>query len=191
MLYRNFLMIVVGVLLSTQIFAQTSSVSGTLMQSGKPLELVSVILYKDSTKQVVTAFSDSLGKFQLNNIPAGNYQLRLLLMGYETQYIQLNLVAGPSTIGTVTMVPNANTLQSVEVNSIRRMIKKTPNGFIINAKDNLTQIGGSATDLLSNTPTVVTDPENGITIRGKTPLILINGRNSNIRSIDNIPASSI
>ena len=191
MLYRNFLMIVVGLLLSTQLFAQTASVSGTLMQSGKPLELVSVILYKDSTKQVVTAFSDSLGKFQLNNIPVGNYQLRLLLMGYETQYIKLNLVAGTSTIGTVTMVPNANTLQSVEVNSIRRMIKKTPNGFIINAKDNLTQIGGSATDLLSNTPTVVTDPENGITIRGKTPLILINGRNSNIRSIDNIPASSI
>jgi hypothetical protein len=94
------------------------------MQSGNPLELVSVILYKDSTKQVVTAFSDSLGKFQLNNIPVGNYQLRLLLMGYETQYIKLNLVAGPSTIGTVTMVPNANTLQSVEVNSIRRMIKK-------------------------------------------------------------------
>ena len=175
----------------TATYAQTASISGTLMQSGKPLELVSIILYKDSTRPVVTAFSDSLGKFQLNNIPAGNYQLRLLLMGYETQYIKLNLVAGSSTIGTVTMVPNANTLQSVEVNSIRRMIKKTPNGFIINAKDNLTQIGGSATDLLSNTPTVVTDPENGITIRGKTPLILINGRNSNIRSIDNIPASSI
>lgn len=183
--------LLVHIFVSEPILAQQASVSGTLVQSGKPLELVSVILYRDSTRPVVTAFSDSMGNFRLNNIAPGTYQLRLLLMGYQTQYIPLTLPGGAYSIGTVNMLSTAGTLQSVEVNSIRRMIKKTPNGFIINTKDNLTQIGGSATDLLSNTPTVVTDPENGITIRGKTPLILINGRNSNIRSIDNIPASSI
>ena len=173
-------------------FAQAQAVvTGTIVQSAKPLELASVMLYRDSTRPSVSVFTDSLGKFQMNNINPGTYKLKIQLMGYQTHYLSITVKLGTESVGTIQLEPAAGILQSVEVNSIRRLIKKTPNGFIINAKDNLTQIGGTATDLLSNTPTVVTDPENGITIRGKSPLILINGRNSNIRSIDNIPASSI
>ena len=60
------------------------------------------------------------------------------------------------------------------------MIEKTPQGFIVNAAANITSYGGTATDLLKNTPTVSVDAEGDITLRGKEPLILINGRNSNL-----------
>jgi outer membrane receptor protein involved in Fe transport len=171
--------------------AQTSSINGTVSQAEKPLEFVSVLLYRDSSQRIASAYTDSTGQFRLNNLVPGNYTLRLQLVGYQTKNIPVQIKNGTNAIGVISLNTDASQLKSVEVNSVRRIIKKTPNGFIINAKDNITQIGGTATDLLSNTPTVVTDPENGITIRGKTPLILINGRNSNIRSIDNIPASSI
>jgi outer membrane receptor protein involved in Fe transport len=171
--------------------AQNASINGTVLQTEKPLEFVSVLLYRDSSQRIASAYTDSTGQFRLNNLIPGTYILRLQLVGYQTKNISVQVKNGINILGVISLNTDASQLKSVEVNSVRRMIKKTPNGFIINAKDNITQIGGTATDLLSNTPTVVTDPENGISIRGKTPLILINGRNSNIRSIDNIPASAI
>jgi outer membrane receptor protein involved in Fe transport len=86
---------------------------------------------------------------------------------------------------------DAKYLNEVLVTGQKRLIEKTSTGFIINAAANITQLGGTATDLLKSTPTVAVDAEGGITLRGKAPLILINGRNSNLTNSDQIPASSI
>jgi hypothetical protein len=71
------------------------------------------------------------------------------------------------------------------------MIEKTTEGFVVNTANNITQLGGTATDILKSTPTVTVDNDGAITLRGKTPLILINGRNSGISNTDQIAASSI
>lgn len=52
-------------------------------QSGKPMK-VYVLLYNDSTLQTGVA-SDSLGNFKLNNVPQGQYSLRIKLYGYVTE----------------------------------------------------------------------------------------------------------
>jgi outer membrane receptor protein involved in Fe transport len=180
------------IFLSSMGRAQTgSSIAGQVTQGGKPLEFVSVLLYRDSTRPVASGYTDSTGKFRLINLVDGAYNLRLQLVGHQPKNMSVDVRAGDNSLGNISLLVDDTQLKSVEVSSIRRMIRKTPNGFIISAKDNLAQIGGTATDLLSTAPTVVTDPENGITIRGKAPLILINGRNSPVKSIDNIPASSI
>jgi outer membrane receptor protein involved in Fe transport len=88
-------------------------------------------------------------------------------------------------------------LKEVEVTAMRDMVQKTEEGFVVNASDNITQIGGTAADLLKNMPGVIVDAEGQITIRGRTPLTLINGRVSGIAGVDRaaqldrIPASSI
>ena len=77
------------------------------------------------------------------------------------------------------------------------MIKKTEEGIVINASENITQIGGTAADLLKNMPGVLVGADGEITIRGKSPLILINGRVSGIGGADRmanfeqIPAGGI
>jgi len=45
--------------------------------------------------------------------------------------------------------------------------------------------------MLKNIPTVAVDADGGITLRGKSPMILINGKNSAITNMDQIAASSI
>lgn len=82
-------------------------------------------------------------------------------------------------------------LNEVVVTSQKKLIEKTSDGFIVNASANIAQIGGTATDILKSTPTVSVDADGAITLRGKTPLILINGRNSKLANADQIPASSI
>jgi outer membrane receptor for ferrienterochelin and colicin len=68
---------------------------------------------------------------------------------------------------------------------------------VIKASDNITQIGGTAADLLKNMPGVLVNSDGEVSIRGKAPLTLINGRISGIAGIDRsaqlerIPASSI
>jgi outer membrane receptor for ferrienterochelin and colicin len=69
--------------------------------------------------------------------------------------------------------------------------KKTAQGFIMNADATLSQQGGTATDVLRNMPTVAVDADGGVTIRGKAPMILINGRNSALTNLESIPAASI
>ncbi|MEY4905597.1 MAG: hypothetical protein RLZZ292_3412, partial [Bacteroidota bacterium] len=82
-------------------------------------------------------------------------------------------------------------LKNVEITAQKVVIRKTAQGFIISANALMTQASGTATDVLRSTPTVVVDAEGAITLRGKTPLILINGRNSTLTNTDQIPASSI
>lgn len=89
------------------------------------------------------------------------------------------------------MQEDAKQLNTVVVNSQKKQIQKTNEGFIFNAVSNISQTGGTATDMLKSIPTVAVDAEGGITLRGKSPMILINGKNSAITNMDQIAASSI
>lgn len=68
---------------------------------------------------------------------------------------------------------------------------------MVTASENITQIGGTAADLLRNMPGVQVGADGEITLRGKNQLTLVNGRVSGITGIDRsaqldrIPASSI
>lgn len=88
--------------------------------------------------------------------------------------------------------PNATTeLDAVQVNAQKKAIKKTAEGFVFTASTALTQTGGTAIDLLKNIPTLSVDGDGVLSLRGKMPLILIDGKNSAITNLDQIAASSI
>lgn len=171
------------------------SISGTIIDSNSPVEFVNVALIttNDTSRIVKVVVTDSSGKFVLNELKAGNYFLKTQIIGFLPARIHVSVDSFNPIIDlkNISLKPDNKLLSTIDIVSHKDLIKKTPQGFIILTKDNLTQAGGTATDLLKNTPTVVVDPEGGITIRGKSPLILINGRNSGLSSTDRIPASSI
>ncbi len=194
-LARIALVLIVAISSMHSIFAQNaSSIDGKLVDANQPVEFANVLVYQaaDSLKIVKYATSDSLGNFKIGSIPAGKYLLKTQLMGYEPMRIPFTLEANQvKHLGPLALRTDSKLLASVEVISQKEIIQKTTQGFIIQAKDNLTQAGGSATDLLKSIPTVVVDADGAITVRGKGPMILINGRNSGISSTDLIPASSV
>jgi len=174
------------------LFAQTPlSIRGKLLDKKAPVEFANVLLYAqtDTVKLLKNAVSDSLGQFNLA-APAGSYFVKFQIIGYEPKRIAIQ-VKESVDLGSITLQEDNRLLASVEVVSQKELVQKTTQGFIIKAKDNLTQAGGSATDLLKSVPTVVVDADGAITVRGKGPLILINGRTSGISSTDLIPASSV
>ena len=171
-----------------------SSIQARIIDKSAPVEFVNVLLYSasDSVKILKYATTDSAGAFKLAGLSAGKYVLKTQMMGFIPSKIQVSLAEAQSLqLSDISLVTESKMLAAVEVISQKELVQKTTQGFIVKAKDNLTQAGGSATDLLKSVPTVVVDAEGAITVRGKGPLILINGRTSGISSTDLIPASSV
>ncbi len=191
-------------ILSLQSFAQNSGlIRGTIKEneSGNPVEFANVFitLQKDTTKIVTGTVTDSFGRFSLEKLTSGDYVLNVQMIGYVKKEIPVSVSATNQIIelNDIAILTDALLLNSVEVTAMRDIVKKTEEGFVVNAADNITQIGGTAADLLRNMPGILVSSEGEITIRGKSPLTLINGRVSGIAGIDRaaqldrIPASSI
>lgn len=174
-------------------FGQNSYIKGTVSDGKLAVEYVDVILKNiiDSTKVANYAVTDISGNFVLENIPSGDYQLQFKLVGFKTFKQKIKFSGSPISIGTITLQNDTNLLNAVVVNSQKKQIQKTDEGFVFNAVSNISQSGGTATDMLKSIPTVAVDADGGITLRGKSPMILINGKNSAITNMDQIAASSI
>jgi outer membrane receptor protein involved in Fe transport len=178
--------------ISTGMFSQDLVIQGNVRDKSGPVQFANLILYRsaDTTRIIQVLLSDSLGSFSFEKLPPDNYYLKIQSLGYHfyTRYIDL---FENSQAVEIQLQEDGQLLKGIEISAQKNIIKKTPQGFVINAKDNLTAASGTATDLLKNTPSVVVDAEGVITLRGKTPLILVNGRNSVLGSTDRIPASSV
>ncbi|URC12459.1 TonB-dependent receptor domain-containing protein [Flavobacterium sp. B183] len=180
-------------IISQVTFAQNSSVKGTVSDGKLAIEFVDVVLKNttDSTKVAGYAVTDASGNFSLDHVTSGEYKIQFKLIGFKTLTQKVKFTGTPISIGTITLKTDTNLLNTVVVNSHKKQIQKTNEGFIFNAVSNLTQTGGTATDMLKNIPTIAVDADGGITLRGKSPMILINGKNSAITNMDQIAASSI
>lgn len=181
---------------SSVLHAQSiGKISGNIVDKITPLEFVTISLAKvtDTNKVLFFTTTDTAGIFSFNHIEWGDYFIKFSLIGYKAAVQKISVTENSPVIKieNYILVKDANFLQAVTVTSQKKLIEKTPQGFIVNAAANITATGGTATDLLKNTPTVSVDAEGVLTLRGKAPLILINGRNSNLTNPDQIPASSI
>lgn len=185
----------VFIIVNTSLAQNKGIISGRVTELNAPVEFATVYVTPatDSSKIIKTTVTDSLGQFHFKELKLSHYMLRIQMIGYVPLKIKASLDSLHSQINleSISLISDSKLLDGVEVVAHKDLIKKTTQGFIINTGDNLTQAGGTATDILKNTPTVVVDPEGGITVRGKSPLILINGRNSSLGATDRIPASSI
>lgn len=171
----------------------TVAIKGTVFSGNEALEFVEVNIKKvgDATKIVGYAITDAKGEFSIENTSSGEYSIQFRLLGYQTVSQKLTVSGIPLVLDTIVLKSNETHLDAVVVTAKKKTIEKVQGGFVFNATTSIAQVGGTATDLLKNIPTISVDADGAITLRGKRPLILINGKNSSITNIDQIAASSI
>jgi len=177
------------------------SVKGSVKEGNNPVAYANVYLTlkNDSLNIISGTVTDTFGNFILEKIPFENCVLHIQMIGFVPK--KTDVLITPTNpdinLSAIVLEPDALLLNSVEVVAIRELIQKTDEGFIVKAADNITQIGGTAADLLKNMPGVLVSADGEVMLRGKTPLTLINGRVSGIAGMDRsahleqIPASSI
>jgi len=189
-------------LLSLYTHAQGASFSirGSVVDSstGKGVELATVVLKNSTGDQVITgATADASGKFALENIKAGKYQLEAAFVGYNPKIIPIKLTADLQ-LKTIKLTSASETLNAAVIVADRSPIIKTAEKTTFNVASSPTSQTGTAEDLLRNIPGVSVDQDGNISITGKDGVkVLVDGRPNALAQSDlqgflkSMPASSI
>ena len=194
-------------LYSIKLKAQATSagtVSGKLIDgtNGQPLSFATVILVRKSDNHAIRSIQTDLdGKFALTPIPNGTYIFHATFVGYSTiTRDSINITAAKQNynLGSITLNKGKSLLKEVVITAQRSPIQIGIDKKSFNVDQSLVSQGGSATDLLTNVPSVQVDVDGNISLRGSTSVrVLINGKPSALTGGDisdilqSIPASSI
>jgi len=159
----------------------------------------SIALHRSTDSALVDGtISDQSGYFQLENLAYGKYYLMITFIGFEKKN-QSGLVLGPQQkelyLGNIALQESSLTVDEVEVTAEKRNIEYKVDKKIINVSQDLVAAGGTAVNVLENTPSVQVDVDGNLTLRGSASYtVLIDGKPSVLSGNDalkQISASSI
>ncbi|WP_165026367.1 TonB-dependent receptor domain-containing protein [Dysgonomonas sp. ZJ279] len=176
-------------------------IKGRLIESGKntPIEFADVVLSKKGkTTAIAHAYSEENGQFILSDIEDGEYTLMIRVVGYDI-YTKTPVTLTPAItildLGVVELKPLENELSEVVVEADKRQVIYKLDKRIIDASANLMGAGGSAVDILENTPSIRIDAEGEVTFRGSSGFaVFVNGKISMLsgtQALQQIPAGMI
>ena len=194
--------------LSFSLFAQTggkAKITGILKdaQTQETIPFATAVLTDKATKaNVKLAQTDMNGAFTLPDLPAGTFTFKISFVGYQTM-VRDNVVITPTSgtlnFGEIKMKTAAgNALKDVTVTAQKATMQLGIDKKVFSVDQSLVSEGGSAGDLLQNVPSVSTDMDGNVSLRGSTGVkVLIDGKPSLIAGgnvaqiLASIPASSI
>jgi len=192
---------------SIQLSAQTTG-SGKLtgkvvdVQNNETIPFASAIVIDRKTKATVkTGQTDMNGSLVIAGIPDGVFTIKISYVGYQTLVRDSISFTKSATInfGTIKMrAAKGNVLSEVSITAKKAPIQLGIDKKVFAVDQSLVSEGGSASDLLTNVPSVQVDVDGNVSLRGSSGVrVLIDGKPSLIAGGDiasilqSIPASSI
>ena len=166
-------------LISNGLFAQYS-VSGNVKDTGgNAVEFANVVLYQtENDKLIKGVTSEAGGIFKVKDIKAGNYYIKVMMLGYadfKSETFELNEQQTSFTLDA-NISEEAQTLESVEVVAKVPLLEQRADRMVVNVAKSLTGVNGSLMDIVKKVPGMLV--VNGqLSLAGNSnPTILINGR---------------
>ncbi len=164
------------------VFAQRS-VDGRLVDSStkEPLAFATIsVLNAEDASLVTGAVTDMDGRFSVE-VADGDYIARIQFVTYSMKEIRLEVMNEDQQLGTIELNPSNQELDEVVVQAERTQMQLSLDKKVYNVGKDLSNLGGSASDMLDNLPSVAVDVEGNVQLRGSTNVqILINGRPSGL-----------
>jgi outer membrane receptor for ferrienterochelin and colicins len=158
-----------------------------------PLEFSTITLINNKTKEVFGGISDKNGNFDVLAI-AGIYTLKIEYISFKDKvFSKFNLDKNIS-LGTILLSINTESLEQVDISGKPQLTTFKLGKTVYNVQDDASSKGATATDILSNVPSITLNSKNEPIIRGIEAIVLINGRRSSmtkIEALQNLQASSI
>jgi len=170
-------------------------------QSGQAVEYATIALYITEDSTLVTGtISDAEGKFKME-ANYGHYYAVIEFISYGPKMISGIELTGENpeaNIGSVNISPSSRTLEEVEVTAEKGQVQIGLDKKVFNVEKDLSNIGGTAQDVLQNVPSVQLDMDGNVSLRGSSNVrILIDGKPSGLTGIsskdalEQIPANNI
>lgn len=166
-------------------------IKGQVKEKGNnvPVEYANVILYTKADSSLVTGtITDAEGKFILEKVPEGNYYVVFDFIGYKKEVksdVKINASREKVEMEPVFIESDTELLGTVNVKAQKNAVSASLDKKVVNVKQNLTARGGTAADALKNAPSVTTDSDGNILVRGSMDYkVLVNGRPSALEAAD-------
>jgi outer membrane receptor protein involved in Fe transport len=200
-----FIICIATVKLSAQGTTGVGKITGKIVdaQNNEGIPYASAILLDRKTKAIIkVAQSDVEGKFVLNNLPKGVFTFKASYVGFQTMVrdsVSISDAVKEVDFGNIKMkFAKGNILSEVEIKAPKATMQMGIDKKIFSVDQSLVSEGGSASDLLQNVPSVQTDIDGNVSLRGSSGVkVLIDGKPSLIAGgnvaqiLQSIPASSI
>ncbi|MEX2403609.1 MAG: TonB-dependent receptor [Balneolales bacterium] len=178
----------------------SSGVTGILQdETGEAIVGASVVVYEDESEadMVTGRSSDSNGEFDIE-IEPGSYLLKITFISYEPYRTNLDIASGEiEDLGNVSLEISTSHLEEIAVEGERSRMEMNFDSRVFHVEEDITSMGGSALDVIDNVPSLSTDFEGNISLRGNQGVtVLINGRPSSLvrngtDALSSIPANMI
>ena len=201
---KSFIFTIILSLVSFLSFADVAdgSVKGTVYDSktGKPLEYVTVGIWKKGESAPLTGtITDQTGEFFIGGLSKNDYVIRISYVGYETVERQVSIVDDKTiNLRRIDFKESALEIEGAEIVAQASQMRFEIDKKVFNVDQNIAAAGGSASEVLSNIPSVDVDNEGAVSLRGDANVtIWINGKASGLSSdnqaqiLEQLPAESI
>ncbi len=184
------------------IYANTpGDIKGKIIDANtkEALEFVNVRMQK-ADGSVQGAITNQQGVFHIGNLTSGEYNLIISYMGYKTIEKKMTVNASNNHIdlSTILLSEDSQVLGEVEVIGQQSQMRFEIDKKVFNVAQDLSSTGGTASDILSNIPSVEVDNEGEVSLRGNSSVtIWINGKASGLSAdnraqiLEQMPAESI
>lgn len=188
------------VLCSVNVMGQ-ADVSGSLQSDREPLMFANVSLFNSRTNDYVKGVQTDLeGKFTLTAIPEGTYYLKASYVGFQDfQKNDIVVENGKNLdLGALQLQATGKLLEEVVVAGAKPAMELQMDRKVFNVGQSAISVGGTATDLLANVPSLQVDMDGSVSLRGSSNVrILIDGKESAMagnditRLLQALPANAI
>ena len=169
--------------------------------AGSALDFVNVMLTSKSDKSAVYgAISDETGLFVVEGVPAGEYELDITFVGYQTikKSVSVKSLNDQVALGKLVLREDAKMLGEVEVVGQASQMRFDIDKKVFNVDQNLAASGASASEMLQGIPSVDVDNEGNVSLRNSSSVeVWINGKPSGLTEenraqiLEQMPAGSI
>lgn len=183
--------------------AGTGSIKGkvTDARTGEGMEFVTVSVRKPDSPALLTGtITDQAGMFHIGNLAKGTYVLGISFIGYNTLEKEFTITDQKKEINfaDLSLKEDSQMLGEVQITGQRSQMKFEIDKKVFNVDQNIASTGGSASDVLSNIPSVEVDNEGEVSLRGSSSVtVWINGKASGLSAdnraqiLEQLPAESI
>lgn len=167
--------------------------------TGQAMEYANVAIYNKEDSTLITGSITGVnGEFEIKGMPLGEYYLEAQFIGFEKSKVDEIVLDNNSPLfnsGSIKLNPSAIAIGSVEVVADKAQVEYKLDKKVVNVSQVISAAGGSAANVLENTPSVQVDIEGNVTLRGSGNFtVLIDGRPSVLSGSDalrQIPASAL
>ncbi len=174
---RNYLLLLLLILLTTQARSQAVSLAGKVVDKDQhPLADCAIILAEISGSSTSETSSNSEGVFVFKPVAKGTYFITIFKKGFTSHISKAFSVDSVFTIPAVILEPNQ--LNTVTVTVKKKLFEMQADKMVMNVENSILAVGNSVFEVLKKAPSVSVDKDDDILLKGIGCRIYIDGRPS-------------